>query len=321
MVVLKRIYISFLILLFSANLQIYSQTICENTRVRSSVGSLEKYVYKKYSDKSQNEKELHIGLVRPVDNLPDKKRPLIIGVHSGGFLDVCLFEPCYVKYSDGVLTEHFTPQGFITASIQYRLTPPLDFNPPKIKDETLREAHYKAVQDVREAIHFIFENADKFGVDTDNVFLVGTSAGAITVLHAAYLDNDEVPKDLLDKYGKLAEREKIKGVISFSGAIYDLSYLAGGDKVPLMVVHGTEDSIVPIDKGYYLGMKHLTPVYGDRAVYEEARKRGIPAKGLFYDYGHSYPDRYADEIFRNANDFIRSNLTCKTENKPVTAAK
>lgn len=318
---MRRIYALFLILLFSSSSQIYSQTVCKNAKAVSTPGQVEKYVYKQVPDNDGNIEPLHIALVRPVDNLPDKKRPLVIGVHSGGFLSLCLFEPCYLKYSERILTENFTPQGFATASIEYRLNSPLDFDPPNVKDETLKEAHYKAVQDVREAIKYIFENADKFGVDTNNVFLIGTSAGAITVLHAAYLDNNEVPKELLDKYGRLAERQKIKGAISLAGALYDLKYLDGGDKIPLMLVHGTEDLIVPPEKGFYLQMSHLTPVYGDKAVFEEARKKGIPAKGYFYDYGHSYPERYKNTIFKNANDFIHSYLDCGTQEKSITAAK
>lgn len=309
---MKNFYLVFLILLFTTNIQAFSQPICRNSEIRSTPGAVEKYVYKQASAKSG--KELNLALARPIDNLPEKKRPLIIGVHGGGFLDWCMLEPCYLKYSE-FLTEYFTPQGFATASIQYRLTSPLDLKPPKIKDATLRETHYKAVQDVRDAIKFIFANAERFGVDTENVFLVGTSAGAITVLHAAYLDNEEAPKDLSEKYGQLAKREKIKGVISLSGAIYDLAFLDGGDKVPMMIVHGTEDFIVPADKGFYLGMEHLTPVYGGRAIYEEARKKGIPARGFFYDFGHSYPGSYKKVIYQNAMDFIRANLACGNQNK------
>ena len=107
-VILKRIYISFLILLFSSNLQTYSQTLCQqNTKVCFSVGSVEDYIYKQYPDKKG--KQLHLAVTRPADNLPDKKRPLIIGVHSGGFLDFCPLQPCYLKYSENVLAENFVP--------------------------------------------------------------------------------------------------------------------------------------------------------------------------------------------------------------------
>lgn len=316
---MKRSFTLIFTLLFCANLQVNSQTFCSNKQANSTPGNLEKYVYKTYKDEKGEEKQLNIGLVRPIDNLPEKKRPLIIGVHSGGFVDFCPFLPCYVKYSENVLVPNFIPKGFATASVKYRLSPPLDFNPPHITDQILKEVQYKAVQDVREAIKFIFENADKLGVDTENVFLVGTSAGAIISLHAAYLDNDEVPKDLLEKFGGLAKREKIKGVVSLSGALYDLSYLDGGDKVPLLIVHGSTDFIVPFDKGFYLGMKHLTPVFGGKAVYDAALKKGIDARGVFYDFGHKYPDRFLSDIFKNVNEFIDAHLNCRNEKKTAAS--
>ncbi len=311
---MKRFVLILIISLFFANLQTYPQTFCEYTKTNSTAAKLEKFVYKKYVSAKGKEKELRLGLVRPVDDLAVKKRPLIIGVHSGGFVNFCPFQPCYELYSENVLTPNFTQKGFVTVSVQYRLTSPFDFNAPNVKDETLREAHFKAVQDVRDAIKFVFENADNLGVDTENVFLIGTSAGAITVLNATYLDNEEVSKDLFEKYGGLAKREKIRGVVSLSGAIYDLSYLSGGDKVPMLLVHGTRDGIVPIDKGFYLGMKHLTPVFGGKAIFEEARKKGIDAKGFFYDFGHAYPSRFLSDIFKNTNNFIRSNLSCSNKN-------
>jgi predicted esterase len=249
-------------------------------------------------------------LVRPVDDLPDKKRPLVIGLQGSGFVNTCFPEPCYTKYSENVLERYFVPQGFITASVQYRLNSLFDLQTLKVNDEKLKETHYKALQDARRAIGYIFENAEKFGVDTDNVFLIGTSAGAITALNAVYLDDNEVPKELSEKYGKLGKRENIKGVISLSGAIYDLSYLKGGEKTPLMIVHGKDDQIVPFDKGFYLKLKSLTPVFGGKAIYDEALKQTIPTKGYFYEFGHSYPSKFQKDIYKNANDFIRTYLTC-----------
>jgi predicted esterase len=318
---MKKSFTLLVILLFSASLQAYSQTFCQNTKISSTAGKPENYVYKNYLSAKGKEKRLNIGLVRPIDDLPNKKRPLIIGVHGGGFIDFCPFEPCYVKYSENVLVPNFTAQGFITAAIQYRLTSAFDLKPPQIKDETLKDIHYKAAQDVREAIKYIFENAEKLGVDTENVFLIGTSAGAITVLHAAFLDDKEVPKDLFGKYGGLAGKEKIRGVISLSGAIYDLAYLEGGDKVPLMIVHGSEDFVVPYDKGFYLKMKHLTPVFGGKAIFEAAQKKGIEVKGFFYDFGHAYPSRFLSGIYKDANEFIRSHLDCSSSNRTNAAAK
>ncbi len=81
-----------------------------------------------------------------------------------------------------------------------------------------------------------------------------------------------------------------------------------------MIVHGKQDFIVPIDKGFYLNVKHLTPVYGGRAVFKQAQKKGIPVKGFFYDFGHIYPESLSIDIFKNTNNFIKSNLTCSARN-------
>lgn len=299
-----------LTLLIWGNHHVFSQSFCQYKKANSLAGETENYVYKEYRNQNGKYGKLNILLTRPVDNLPVKKRPLVIGLHGSGFMNLCISTPCHLKYNRDVLTKNFTSQGFITASIQYRLSSPFDFNPLNVKDIKLIEASYKAVQDVREAIRFIFENAGKFDVDTENVFIIGTSAGAITALNTVFLDNSEVPNDLLDKFGELEKREKIKGVISLSGAVYDLSYLDGDEKIPLMLVHGEKDFIVPIDKGFYLKIKHLTPVYGGRAILEQAQNKSIPAKGFFYDFGHSYPEDSLSDIFKNANEFIRTNLRC-----------
>jgi predicted peptidase len=298
-------------LLFCSHPQMFSQTLCRNAAANSTPGATEKYVYKTYLDKKGNKKDLHIGLTRPVDKLPEKKRPLVIGLQGSAFVNTCFFEPCYIKYSKNVLKPYFVPEGYATASIQYRLNSPFEWL--KIDDDKLKETHYKAVQDARAAIKYIFENAEKLGVDTNNIFLIGTSAGAITALHSVYLGDDEVPEKLSEEHGKLEKRENIKAVISLSGAIYDLSYLKGGEKIPLMIVHGKDDQIVPFDKGFYLGLKKLTPVFGGKAIYDEAVKQTIPAKGYFYEFGHEYPSKVQTEIYKNANDFIRSYLNCAGE--------
>lgn len=306
-----------LILSLCATLQAFSQTVCRNAQSNSASGAAEKYVYKTYNDKDGNEKSLHVSLVRPVDDLPDKKRPLVIGLQGSAFLNTCFPEPCYIKYSENFLEPYFNSEGFATASIQYRLNSPFNIKSLKVSEEKFRETEYKAVQDARRAIKYIFDNADKFGVDTNNVFLIGTSAGAITALNAVYLDEREAPKDLSDKFGKLEKRENIKGVISISGAISDLSFLEGDEKIPLMIAHGKDDRIVPFDKGFYFGVKSLTPVFGGKAIYDEALRHAIPVKGYFYDFGHEYPSKFKKDVYKNATDFIRSHLVCpgdKTQN-------
>src|SRR5687767_1964974 len=124
---MKRIFIVLTILLVCVHSQIFSQTLCQNSKLNSAAAKAEKYVYKKYTTGKGKEKQLSIALTRPVDDLPNKKRPLIIGIHGGGFVDFCPFEPCYLKYGERTLTPNFTSKGFATISVQYRLTSPFDF--------------------------------------------------------------------------------------------------------------------------------------------------------------------------------------------------
>lgn len=308
---MKRIYLCCLILLFSTSYQSFSQAVCQPPTVAATAGRMEKYVYKKYQNEKGDDKELRLAVARPNVKPSIGKSPVVVGIHSGGFLDLCPFAPCYERYAEGFLTGAFSAAGATVISIEYRLNSPFDFKPPKISDDKLKEAKYKAASDARDALEFVFKNADRLGVDTENVFLVGTSAGAIAALHAAFLDDDETPKKLAKKFGRLARKQKIRGVISLAGAISDLNYLDEKEtKIPLLFVHGTADFMVPIDRGSYLKMNHLAPVYGDRAVYEDAVKKGFPAKGLFYDYGHSLPERYSGEVRRKMLDFIFANMNC-----------
>lgn len=308
---MKRIYLCCLILLFSTSFQAFSQTVCQPPPIAATPGQIETHVYQKYRDEKSTEKKLRLAIIRPNSNSSTRKRPVVIGVHSGGFLDLCPLTPCYERYAESFLTKAFMPAGATVISVEYRLNSPFAFKPPKISDVKLKEAKYKAARDVRDALEFVFRNADQLNIDAENIFLVGTSAGAITALHAAFLDNNEASPDLAKKFGRLAAKQKIKGVISLAGALSELTYLDEKEaKIPLLFVHGTEDFMVPIDRGFYLKMKHLTPVYGDRAVYEEAVKKGFPAKGLFYDYGHSLPERFSAEVYRNMQEFIFANMNC-----------
>ena len=320
-------YVVFFLLIFSSFVSptVFSQTPCTAETVKSAnlpVGEIENHVYKTFTEADGDRKRLRLGIVRPADAAQKEKRPLVIGLHSGGFLEsFCRNVPCYVRYSSGVLAPNFARKGFVTASVEYRLTSPLDFIKARIGDDKIRETEYKAAQDARAAIRYVFENADRLGIDRENVFLMGTSAGAITALHAAYLDTDEAPKDLVRKYGSLEPRWPVRGVVSLAGALADLNYLAGGDRVPLLIVHGREDYVVPFERGNYLRLRHLKPVFGGKAVYDEALRRGIPAKGLFYDFGHSVPDKYKAEVYAGVNDFLRANLKCAAPDRSKQRAK
>ncbi len=100
----------------------------------------------------------------------NKKMPVIIDIHGGGWY-----------YGDKELNKNYcsrlaTSGDFAVVNISYRLVPEVDF--------------FDQLADVFDAIQFVVENADKFNLDRDNVFLTGDSAGGhITSLVPGILGN------------------------------------------------------------------------------------------------------------------------------------
>ena len=121
----------------------------------------------------------------------------------------------------------------------------------------------RAVQDLKAAVRFFYKDkltANTYKIDTNNIFIGGSSAGAITALHVAYLNksceiNPYIPQPTLDTYGGIEGNSgnqcyssKIKGVISLCGALGKYGWIEPGD-VPLCSMHGTADSTVLYGRG------------------------------------------------------------------------
>lgn len=299
----------FMAALFTGNA--FAAGVCHNPKGDSKPGEPEMVIYNADGKDDDQRQDLRFALVHPDDGSKKVKRPLIIGIHGGGFANTCFRKPCYERYLESVLVPEFVPHGFAVAAVQYRLNPPLDFLPSRIKAENVREMHYKATQDTRQAIKYIFDNAEKLNIDTENVFVIGVSAGAITALHSVYATQDSVSKELVKEFGELEPVQNIRGVISISGALYDISKLKSGPRVPLMIIHGRNDFIVPADKGFYFGLERLDTVYGGKAIFDEATKLKLPVTGHFYDVGHAFPKEITADIFEKSRSFAVANMRCK----------
>lgn len=159
------------------------------------------------------------------------KKPLIVLVHGGGF---------YAGRRDGAGEEKFSREmaqkGYEVASISYRLTRKgTGFGcdcPARDKITTF----LKATEDLMAAVDFLEENPE-FDFDRDQIFLVGSSAGAETVLTAAYMTGHYEFKTI--------EPQKFAGVISLAGALIDSDYITPQNAIPALLVHGEKDKLVP----------------------------------------------------------------------------
>ncbi len=98
------------------------------------------------------------------------KMPTIIDIHGGGWY-----------YGDKELNKiyclNLANLGFKVINISYRLTPYV----------SLKEQ----IQDISSAINYVYDNADNLGVDLNNLFLAGDSAGAHCAGLIVNLQQDE----------------------------------------------------------------------------------------------------------------------------------
>lgn len=211
-----------------------------------------------------------------------EKMPLVIYVHGGGFSGG-------ERESGHSLCNYLSANGFATATISYSLyAKGKNFNcdgalPNKIK------AFQHGANGVWLATSFFIKNAKKYNIDPSKIFIAGSSAGAESVLHAAYWDiktmnlyKNTLPKDF-----------KYAGLISGAGAIMDLNLITQKNLIPMMFFHGSGDVTVP----YGTAVHHLCKVnssnwlmlFGSYSIYNYALQlNGSASLFTYCNGGHEY---------------------------------
>ena len=261
--------------------------------------------------------DLTLDLYRP-EGIRDK-RPLILFIHGGAFYIGNKEEPAYIDFC-----QHFAEMGYVTASMNYRL----GFH---ISKNEIERAGYMALQDAHAALRFLCANADEYGIDPERVFVAGSSAGAITALNLAFM-NDEVrpdssrgkkafltnKKDLgdIDSSGNDLKADfKIAAIVNMWGAISDLELLDNA-KTSIVSFHGEADTTVPYAEGYPLASagealaKMLSELmYGSSCIDRKAEEAGI--RHRFYSFPgekHALNTTGKDKAPNKNHDFIKSRV-------------
>jgi hypothetical protein len=104
-------------------------------------------------------------------------------------------------------------------------------------------AFLQAGYDLSRATRYLIQNSERFGIDTTKIIIMGSSAGAETVLHAAYWD--AVKKDKDETF--LSNEFKYAGVIGMAGAVTTLDLITKENAIPTQLFHGTCDKLVPYE--------------------------------------------------------------------------
>lgn len=211
-------------------------------------------------------------------------RPLVVWAFGGGFTVGSRLSPDIVD-----LCNRQARTGYVCASIDYRLSTDLLLN---ATEEKLYTAVMKAAHDMRAALRFFWQSARTGGnpwrIDTNRIFIGGVSAGAITALHLAYLDDAaEIPaaaaamaaanNGLEGNSGNPGFPSRVAGVLSLSGALGDTVWIETPADAPLCALHGTEDAVVP----YASGGTSLFPgvaltLHGGLSLAQRAASVGLP---------------------------------------------
>ena len=270
--------------LFSFCCLLFSITFAQKrfqSEVFGSIDSLTNVQYGQAVNMKGNEEKLLLDIIMPPKTDTLKYRPLLIFIHGGGFKN----NSKNGLYSSMVCNS-FAKRGYVTTTIDYRLGVG--------KENTNKdyfEAMYRAQQDGKAAIRFFRRYADKYGIDTSQIFITGSSAGSITCMAIAYMDENEIPKEVeKEKWGTLegisgneGYSSKVQAVMNAWGAIPDYGWINKGD-VPFFGTAGTDDKTVPYDSSYnYHGFK-----YGPYILYQKCLALGIPTGWRpFYNTGHT----------------------------------
>ena len=155
--------------------------VAQNPQVNAQYGVPYAYAHYPGQDKAVN---LCFDFYEPADS-SDALRPLVITVFGGGFVFGSR------DYEDMVeWCTRFAEIGCAAASIDYRLLPAKKFS-----SKELVRTGYMAAQDVSTAVRFFKANSEKYRIDTNRIFLLGQSAGAVAIIHALYMDEDERPSE------------------------------------------------------------------------------------------------------------------------------
>ena len=206
-------------------------------------------------------------------------RPLVITVFGGAFVAGSRDYADMVAYCTR-LAKH----GYATASIDYRLLSIWNLNSTSL----IREA-YMAAQDVSSAIRFLKAHCDDYRIDTNQVFLLGDSAGSIAILCEIFMDESERPAETFespdlgsmhssgyDEYAGFSPA--VAGAIPHWGGVKELDFISTEEYVPLCMIHGTDDTTVPYDSGYCFAgvLPNLMPfMYGSHTIANYLDEIGI----------------------------------------------
>lgn len=179
---------------------------------------------------------LKLDVYSPKQINKSQKLPVLLWMHGGGFSGGSR------DYKDDVeLCQYAANNGYIGISTSYRLLrkgKKSGFGCDCPKEDKLETFKQTAI-DYLDAAAFVVENAEKLKIDSNYIIAGGSSAGAEGILNAVFMR--EYFADDLEAYKNV----KFAGAMACAGAVVNANYITKNNAVPTVLLHGTEDQLVP----------------------------------------------------------------------------
>jgi len=261
--------------------------------------------------------DLDMDIYEPTGDT-ETERPAIIFLHAGAFFSG------HNKLDDVVdLSISAAKRGYVAVNVNYRLGLNI------ISTYSGERAVYRGVQDASAVIRYLREFNEDLNIDSDKIFLWGSSAGSLIALHLTYSDDDERPQSTFGSFGdpdlgcidcsgnNYLHSNKPTAIVSCWGAIGDLDWIDVNDNIPAILFHGTSDIVVPYDYGLPFTINIALPiVYGSSKIHEKLDEFSIQNE-VYIEEGepHEYwgalngnwaggPNEYFHQIQNDSYDFL-----------------
>lgn len=259
------------------------------------------YSYKKiekttFPFQTVNQEELAFDYYRS----PDAKGqlPLVVYVHGGGF-------SMGERDNKGIqfFAKRLASRGYAVASVSYRLTMKERGFGCDISASDKVKAINDASDDVLAAVKAILSDKKTFDIDPKKVVLMGSSAGAETVLNMAFMHDYQ---DSLPEF-------KYAGVISMAGAMVDVAAINFENAIPTQLFHGTGDGTVPYGVAAHHFCSGKEPgylmLYGSAPIAE--RLKGLGTAYYLYSVlggAHEWAGKPTQSCFDEIIDFLYNDV-------------
>lgn len=215
---------------------------------------------------------LWLGYYLPEDYEKKEKQDAIILIHGGGWSARKIFDDQNGIWKGdylGYLARYYAMRGFVAVSVDYRL----------VKKDGQEKGHgiMDAIQDCQDAVQYVVDHADDYGIDTDYMYLLGESAGghlAGMVAVSGVLKNVKLKKAVLvnpitdlslEKWEKIIPQdgvcnEEYGEALEEKSRFFSPLHQISENMCDILLLHGEMDTSVSPEhsKRFYQKMQEVT---------------------------------------------------------------